>query len=428
MIVRQDTMGLSSGFKQYLLAEFPDAYAKPTDSVSGDITIVDAMVILHAFKPDKDSSLPSAHQLADKFYFMLWESPVGVLCFDDVNNTPRTKEKEWNERKRSTGACDPVALESLLEKHELPSDWDDFVSDRVGRQRLNTYLRDELVKRMRLSRGMASMQRLYIFNADETPLEVAWPPPAMGEHEAPYHDDALVVRSRPDWSAPLVGEGEMCCVRAALLLRDEQTQKVVIQTCDTDAVLIAMLNSFQGLFVQLSHYDRKQSSLVYALIDVHALVEAVQKRLRISVKDFCIVALSKGSDFVSQSVGGIADWKKYVDACCSHIKATSPAVASVTVSGSKRTRVDVGRVDAMLRSLETLNKRVCCKYETANHLKRLAWNTFYFAHAVSGDAAIAAQLNRLETFGWSERGGIMQTDDTPAHVRSTPTIEMNVHL
>jgi hypothetical protein len=424
-------MGLSAGFKQYLADEFRDAYAKPPDAVSGDVTIVDAMVILHAFKPDRESGLPTAHQLADKFYFMLWESPVGVLCFDDVHNTPRTKEKEWSERNKSTGACNPVTLEALLEKHELPSEWDDFVSDRIGRQRLNAYLSKELVKRMRLSRGMANIQRLYIFNADENPLEVAWPT-STDEHGAPclpdipLHEDSLMVKIRDDWSASLVGEGELMSVRAALLLRNEKTPKVVIQTCDTDAVLISMLNSFPGLFVQLSHYDRKLSSLVYALIDVDTLSAAVQSRLRISAQDFCIIALSKGSDFVTQSVGGIADWKKYVDGCSSHIKLTSPAVANVTVSGSKRTRVDVERVDAMLRSLGTVNKRVCCKYESANHLKRLAWNALYFAHAVSGDGAVAEQLDRLDRFGWVERSGIMQPDDSPAHVRSVPMIEMNL--
>ena len=155
-------MGLSAGFKNYLAEEFPDACVKTSDPVVGDVTVVDAMVVLHSFRIDPESPYPAGHQLADRFFYMLWRSPIGVLCFDDVHNTPRAKEQEWSERAKTTGACDPATLEQLLARHELPPAWDDFVSDRIGRQRLNTYLRDELFKRMRLSQGMVEMQRLLV--------------------------------------------------------------------------------------------------------------------------------------------------------------------------------------------------------------------------------------------------------------------------
>jgi hypothetical protein len=349
---------------------------------------------------------------------MLWKSSVGVLCFDDLHNTPRAKEQEWSERAKTTGACDPVALEQLLARDELPPAWDDFVRDRIGRQRLNTYLRDELFKRMRLSRGLTEMQRLLVFNAgDGPPTEVVWP---CDEQHAPFSEDELVVRERADWTAALVGEGEMCCIRAAMLLRDSLRPgaRVVVSTVDTDAVLIAMLNAFPGLLVELSHFDRKAGAMSYALVDAHALATAVERRLRVTKHDFAVVALSKGSDFVTQSVAGIADWGKYVDACCSHIKLTTPVV---TVSASEA-RVDVVRADDMLRSLGTLGKRVVPKYDSVNHLKRLAWNTLYFSYGAGGTASTS--LEQLERYGWCVKGGLMSPDETVVAIRGAPAIAL----
>jgi hypothetical protein len=411
-------MGLSAGFKNYLHEQFPDACSKTSDPAAGDVTIVDAMVVLHSFKADPESPHPGGHQLADRFFFMLWKSSVGVLCFDDLHNTPRAKEQEWSERAKTTGACSPDMLEQLLARHELPPAWDDFVRDRTGRQRINTYLRDELFKRMRLSRGLVDMQRLLVFNAgDGAPTEGVWP---RDEQHAPFLGSELIVRERTDWSAALMGEGEMCCIRAATLLRDSLRPgaRVVVSTVDTDAVLIAMLNSFPGLSVELSHFDKKAGAPSYALVDAHALAAAVERRLRVTKYDFAVVALSKGSDFVTQSMAGIADWAKYVNACCSHIKLTSPVV-TVAASGA---RVDVARADAMLQSLGTLSKRVVPKYDSANHLKRLAWNTLYFSYAAKGTAS--ASLEQLERWGWCVKEGVMCPDETVIGIRGVPAIEL----
>jgi hypothetical protein len=411
-------MGLSAGFKNYLHEQFPDACSKTSDPAAGDVTIVDAMVVLHSFKLDPESPHPGGHQLADRFFYMLWKSSVGVLCFDDLHNTPRAKEQEWSERAKTTGACSPDMLEQLLARHELPPAWDDFVRDRVGRQRINTYLRDELFKRMRLSRGMVDMQRLLVFNAgDGAPTEGVWP---LEEQHAPFSEDELIVRERVDWTAALVGEGEMCCIRAATLIRDSLRPgaRVVVSTVDTDAVLIAMLNAFPGLLVELSHYDRKAGAPSYALVDAHALAAAVERRLRVTKHDFAVVALSKGSDFVTQSMAGVADWTKYVNACCSHIKMTSPVV-TVAASGA---RVDVARADAMLQSLGTLSKRVVPKYDSVNHLKRLAWNALYFSFGAGG--AASASLERLERWGWCVKGGVMCPDETVIGIRGVPAIEL----
>ena len=257
-----------------------------------------------------------------------------------------------------------------------------------------------------------------VFNAgDGPPTDGVW---LRDEQHAPFSEDELVVRDRADWSAALVGEGEMCCIRAATLLRDglRAGARVVVSTVDTDAVLIAMLNAFPGLMVELSHYDRRKSALSYALVDAHALAVAVERRLRVTKHDFAMVALSKGSDFVTQSVAGIADWAKYVDACCSHIKLTTPVV-SVAASGA---RVDVARADAMLRSLGTLGKRVVPKYDSANHLKRLAWNALYFTYGAGG--AASASLERLERWGWCVKDGVMCPDDTVVGIRGVPAIEL----
>jgi hypothetical protein len=410
-------MGLSAGFKNYLSDVFPTTIAKNSAPAVADVMIVDAMVTLHGFRVDPTSPYPAGRQLADKFYFMIWNSPIGVVCFDDVHDTTRAKEQEWSARGKTACVCDPAALEELLEKHELPSDWDDFVRDRVGRQRMNTYVRDELFKRMRISRGLTEMQRLLVFNAgDGPPTEGVWP---AEQAEAPFCPDELVVRSRTDWATTLVGEGETACVRAATLLRDglRVDTRVIISTCDTDAVLIAMLNSFPGLLVELSHYDRKAGALSYALVDTHALTTAVETRLRVTRHDFALIALSKGSDFVSQSVAGIADWSKYVLACCSHIQLTSPIM---TVEASKAT-VDVARVDGMLRSLGTMGKRVLPKYEGANHLKRLIWNTLYFSYGAGGLASGA--LKNLESYGWCVKDGVMCADDTPVAIKSAHVID-----
>jgi hypothetical protein len=411
-------MGLSAGFKNYLHEQFPDACSKTSEPAACDVTIVDAMVVLHSFNADPKLPHPGGHQLADRFYYMLWKSSVGVLCFDDLHNTPRAKEQEWSERAKTTGACSPDMLEQLLARHELPPAWDDFVRDRTGRQRLNTYLRDELFKRMRLSRGMVDMQRLLVFNAgDGAPTEGVWP---REEQHAPFLEDELIVRERSDWTAALVGEGEMCCIRAATLIRDSLRPgaRVVVSTVDTDAVLIAMLNSFPGLSIELSHYDRKAGAFSYALVDTHALAAAVERRLRVTKHDFAVVALSKGSDFVTQSMAGIANWKTYVDGCCSHIKLTSPVV-TVAASGA---RVDVVRADAMLQSLGTLSKRVEPKYDSANHLKRLAWNTLYFTYGAGG--AASASLEQLERWGWCVKEGVMCPDETVIGIRGVPAIEL----
>ena len=98
-------------------------------------------------------------------YFIMWNSPCAAICFDDVYTTTRAKEAEWAARSLTTGMCDPVMLEALLAEHKLPADFNDFIADRFLRQRLNTYLRDELIKRLRLSMGLATMQRLAVFNA-----------------------------------------------------------------------------------------------------------------------------------------------------------------------------------------------------------------------------------------------------------------------
>jgi hypothetical protein len=411
-------MGLSAGFKNYLAEEFPGAFTKACDPAAADVIIVDAMVVLHSFKLDAESPHPGGHQLADRFFYLLWKASIGVLCFDDLHNTPRAKEQEWSERTKTTGACDPATLEELLARHELPPDWDDFICDRTGRQRINTYLRDELFKRMRLSRGQMDMQRLLVFNAgDGSPTEGIWP---RQEHHAPFEEEELVVRDRPDWSATLVGEGEMCCVRAATLLRDSLRPgtRVVVATCDTDALLIAMLNAFPGLLVELSHYDRKAGAMSYALVDAHALAAAVEKQLRVTKHEFALISISKGSDFVSQSMAGIANWKTYVDGCCSHIKLTSPVV-TVSASGA---RVDLARADAMLRSLGTLGKRVQPRYESANHLKRLGWNVIYFSFGAGG--AASASLEQLERWGWCVKGGIMCPDESVVGIRGVPAIEL----
>jgi hypothetical protein len=168
-------MGLSAGFKQYIADHFPECYTKLASPARADVFILDAMVVLHRFRVDVESRQGGAHQLADMLFYMLWDAEVAAICFDDVHQTTRAKEVEWTMRTRTTGACDPLLLEELLAKHELPTELDDFIADRFLRQRLNTYLRDELFKRMRLSRGMTTMQRLVVFNADGPPMEGCWP-------------------------------------------------------------------------------------------------------------------------------------------------------------------------------------------------------------------------------------------------------------
>lgn len=410
-------MGLSPGFKQYVADHFPECYAKSEKPVETDVIIIDAMVILHRWRRDPDSDLPGGHQLADALYYLMWRSPVAAICFDDVHETTRAKEAEWSARSLTTGACDPVALEALLAEHQLPADFDDFLADRFLRQRLNTYLRDELFKRMRLSRGMTEMRRLAVFNAGGPPVDAAWPEDGM----APFDSHELHIQTRHDWHAPLMGEGEMCCVRAAALLRGVapgNPPRVVVSTCDTDAVLIGMMNSFPGLKVELSHYDRKTQAPSYAAVDVHALSGLVSSRLRVSHHDFSAIAISKGSDFVTQSMGGIADWHKYMQTCCDHLRARGPVV-TVTASGAA---VDVARADSMLRSLQTLGKRVAPKYTSARHLHRLAWNVAYFALGVGGRAGDA--LERLDGYGWRIVDSVMRPDDRAATVASAPKIEI----
>jgi hypothetical protein len=407
-------MGLSAGFKQYIADHFPECYAKSEQTVQADVLVVDAMVTLHRFKPDPDSDAPSAHQLADLLFFTLWNARVAAICFDDVHTTTRAKEAEWAARSLSTGACDPVQLEALLADHRLPEDLNDFFADRFLRQRLNTYLRDELFRRVRISRGMTPMRLLAVFNAGGPPQVAYWPADGM----SPFAESELIIESHPDWDAPLNGEGETCCVRAAGLLRSSApgtTPRVVVSTCDTDTVLIGMLNGFPQLIVELSHYDRKTHAPSFATIDVHQLGELVQSRLRISPHDFSVISISKGSDFVQQSVAGIADWHKYVQACCNHLRAKGPVM---TVSASGAT-VDIARADAMFRSLETLGKRVAPKYVTARHLHRLAWNAAYFALCAGGKGGA---LERLEQYGWRIVDGVMRPDERPATVASTPRI------
>lgn len=176
------------------------------------------------------------------------------------------------------------------------------------------------------------------------------------------------------------------------------------------------MNSFEKFDIELSHYDRKTHAPSYASVDVHKLAALVQSRLRISPHDFSVIALSKGSDFVTQSVAGIADWHKYVQACCDHLRARGPVV-TVTASGAI---VDVARADSMLRSLETLGKRVAPKYTSAKHLHRLAWNLCYFALGVGGRAGA---LERLENYGWRVVEGVMKPDERAATVASAPKLE-----
>ena len=180
--------------------------------------------------------------------------------------------------------------------------------------------------------------------------------------EAPFEDDDLLVQMRPDWHAALTGEGELCCVRAAMLLRNsvpsrapDASARIVVSTCDTDAVLIALVNTFPGLYVELSHFDRKLGAASYVDIDTHMLKTNIEKRLRITTHDFVVIAISKGSDFVKQSVAGIANWHDYVKTCSEHIRARGAVVVAAT---AREAHVNVARVDTMLHSLGVLSKRV----------------------------------------------------------------------
>jgi hypothetical protein len=130
-------------------------------------------------------------------------------------------------------------------------------------------------------------------------------------------EDKVRVRTRADLARPLHGEADISCVFAAHVLFNEcGARRAEVRTVDTDIVMIACLNSFPGLQVQLGHFDRKTHEYVKVTYDITALNANIVRKHGISVLEWALLCITRGTDYAARSVSGVPDWAKYMDLLC----------------------------------------------------------------------------------------------------------------
>jgi hypothetical protein len=103
------------------------------------------------------------------------------------------------------------------------------------------------------------------------------------------------------------GEGDLACVYAAHVLRNETgASRVRIRTVDTDLLAIGLLHSFQGLYIHTHFRDK------HDVFDMHVLARIIVTDMQMSVDAFVALCVLRGTDFSSATIRGIADWNVYM--------------------------------------------------------------------------------------------------------------------
>lgn len=179
------------------------------------------------------------------------------FCFDDHETTPLGKHIAWQTRPKPAVEMTAEMMTDMLRYDQLV-DFKSIISSREGRGKLSLYLCDEFASRTRQSNPR--VEYALFIGADEMPSMLSW------------EGDKLVRTDRPDLVRALHGEADISCIFGAHVLRNEmKCSTVEVRTCDTDLVVIGLLNSFEGLVVRLSHFCMKQRDFVHLRVDIAAL-------------------------------------------------------------------------------------------------------------------------------------------------------------
>ena len=365
---RKTAMGLFAGFKSYVSASFPSC-VRPNNSVGSDSGVVlDVMCALHAFKPADDEEAP-AQRLADALWFSVYDADFVAFCFDVSENTPLAKAICWQERAEPEVEVTTADIERGLLFDLLPH-YNDIISSRSARAALCFWLQRELTTRFRKCDQMP-VRRAYFYGSDVQPVCISWSD-ELDDFDAdgtPVGHE-LVCTPRPDLQKPLHGEADISCVFAAHVLRSECNASVVeIRSVDTDIVMIASLHAFQGLQVQLAHFDRKQGSFVKVTFDIAELVRLVTRQYKVSILEWALLCITRGTDYASRSMSGVPDWDKYMDLLC-----TLARGKGCVTRDESCVRINTCALHGTIVSATAKTKRSKLLYAPNDgHLARCAW-------------------------------------------------------
>lgn len=398
-------MGLSEGFKKFIGATFPSCVVE-NKSLVYDATILDVMVTLHGFTPHENDEHP-AQTLADKIFWSVYESKTVAFCFDDPHTTPVAKHIEWELRDTTTASDDERSDDQADEKEEMAENdlttalmfgllpnYAALLMNRKLRIILVNWLKTQLIRRFQLCNG-SPVEMMYFFGVENTPSCVFW--------EYDCGEDVVEVAERPDLIKPLQGEGDISAVYAAHVIRGEtDATSILIKSVDTDILLLCALNTLPcQMHVELTHFDRRVRVHIKAVYDSSILKQAIEEQYQISIFEFALLAISKGSDYVTKSITAIPDWAKYFAICIPLIK-TRPCVRVVP----EKTTVDLSAVHGLLISASASTKRSKPLFLINDgHVARVAWHLIY-----NMNAPVGRPVPDCLTMGWSlnEKGRVIR--------------------
>lgn len=404
--VQQTAMGLFAGFKAYVTSSFPSCVRPNNDIGCESGVVLDVMCALHAFKPTEDEEAP-AQRLADALWFSVFDADSVAFCFDVSENTPLAKAICWQSRAEPEVAVSAADIEQGLLFDLLPN-YDAIISSRGARAALCLYLQRELTVRFRKCNEMP-VRRAYFFGSDVVPVCVSWSDEVDdfdAEDGTPVGHE-VVCTERPDLHKPMHGEADISCVFAAHVLRKECGAKVVeVRSVDTDIVMIASLHAFEGLRVQLAHFDRKQGAFVKVTFDIAELARCVTRQYRVSVLEWALLCITRGTDYASRSMSGVPDWAKYMDLLCPLARGKGCVTADAA-----SVRVDTCALHGTIVSATAKTKRSKLLYKPNDgHLARCAWQLVYSLHAVFDNGPVPD----CRCLGWMQTPeGIVQHASLP---------------
>lgn len=160
---------------------------------------------------------------------------------------------------------------------------------------------------------------------------------------------------------------------------------VVLRSVDTDLALIAALHAAPGMLVQLSHFDRRTREMSRLTLDACALADGVRRGLRVSMDDWALICISRGTDFVARGVRGVPGWSQYVAVCAGFlVDSRATLVSGDAFDGPLAVR--------MLHSVARASRGGAVKADGA-WLARLCWNYEYWVLAPAGRGAAVDPLD-----------------------------------
>ena len=260
----------------------------------------------------------------------------------------------------------------------LPGEtWEDALADRDARAALTRALAEALVQ---LFAQRGSFRKLIVHGAWNAAR-------AYARGGAPHRWKECEKSA----AAELLGEGEVAVAFWARRLAARAAgSPVVMRTVDTDLVLVGALHAAPGMMVQLQHFDRRTRTMVRVTIDAAALAAAVQRALKISLHDWALICISRGTDFVGRGVHRAPAWPRYVEVCSGFLQ---DARASLV----RDEALDVTLVSRMLHSAARAGKGGAVAADGA-WVSRARWNLEYWMLAPAG------QGGRVKAHNEARRG------------------------